>query len=1296
MATNSPDVESIFCAAVELATPEECKAYLQNACGGNEDLQQRVENLLQAHFRAGNFLEPTATTFEPAIDEAILEGAGTVIGPYKLLQPIGEGGMGVVFLAEQSQPVQRQVALKIIKPGMDTRQVIARFAAEQQALALMDHPNIARVFDAGATESGRPYFVMELVKGVPITEYCDQQHLTPQQRLELFIPICHALQHAHQKGIIHRDLKPSNVLVALYDGRPVPKVIDFGVAKATGAKLTERTMFTEIGQVVGTLEYMSPEQAELNQLDVDTRSDIYSLGVLLYELLTGTTPFERKRLKSVAILELLRVIREVEPPKPSTRLSTTEGLPSIAANRSLEPKKLSGLLRGDLDWIVMKALEKDRSRRYETANAFSRDLQRFLADEPVEAAPPSTAQRVRRFVRRNKRTVLAAVAVLTALLVGIIGTSLGLFQARQQRADAVTARDAANRATQQIGHQLAATTLQRALALCEQGEITRGVLWLGRSLELAHQAGAEDVEQDCRWNLDAWTRQLHHLQLILPHPDAVRAVALSPDGQTVASGCKDGKLRLWNTATGEMLGEPLEYKSAVTVLAFHPHQPLILAGYSDGTVTLWNLQTRTPRGPVLHHDRPVSGVAFSPDGNTMLTASFDGTAKLWKTDTGAMIGQPMHHQHSRCTAFTRGVVGVFSPDGQSVVTAGGVGGTIKFWKAQTAEQEEHTISGEGAIDSLAWNSKHNTLLLAVWPDRFAQQFAEQKDADTGQDIGSPLVHLDTVTSVVYSADGATMVTGAEDHLVRVWDTATGTLIGGPLQHQSGVESVAVSADGGTIVSGSQDSTVRIWKRAPGNLIRTIPCGTPVLSNAFSSDGQTISLGLYSGGAKMWNAATGELLQPEFAGLMEDDHVAGVAFSPDGKYVVTLHINLQTVKRWDRATGKLLGTTAVHEDKARQMAISPDGTIILSVTDLIARLWNAATFQPIGSRLEPGDRILGQAFHPDGKTVLTSCADGTTQLWSTASGKPVGPAVDHSNEISAVAYSPDGQTILAVEAMNVARLFDADTWQPLKLPLEHRGTVRCVGFSPSGNAILTVCSDGQGRLWNASTCRPIGPAWQHNAALNAVTCSPDGKLVLTASDDQTAKLWRMPEPLRGSIEEVAARIKLLTGTQLDQQEVVNVLDFDNWLALERKLLRNDHPTVASALHNQDLLRHDQGQPAGVANVDSQNTQSSRQVKIPSSRFAARARAFAANQQWDEAAANYVQAIDVLNDDGGWGASRRVVCRELSQWNEVFDRVVQLRPQESALWIGRARVLRAARPMGPSLGRLFEGHPILKDL
>ena len=355
-----------------------------------------MEHLLRLYEGAGSFLEnPAAETaatgaFPDAAGAAASpEVPGALIGPYKLVEEIGEGGMGTVWMAQQTEPVKRLVAVKLIKAGMDSRQVIARFEAERQALALMDHPNIARVLDAGTTSAGRPYFVMDLVKGVPITRYCDEHHLTPRQRLELFIPVCQAVQHAHQKGIIHRDLKPSNVLVALYDGKPVPKVIDFGVAKAAGQQLTDKTLVTGFGAIVGTLEYMTPEQAELNQLDIDTRSDIYSLGVLLYELLTGGTPFTKKDLEKAGMLEMLRMIREQEPTKPSTRLSTAEGLPTLAANRGTEPAKLTKLVRGELDWIVMKALEKDRSRRYETANGLAMDVQRYLADEPVQACPPS-------------------------------------------------------------------------------------------------------------------------------------------------------------------------------------------------------------------------------------------------------------------------------------------------------------------------------------------------------------------------------------------------------------------------------------------------------------------------------------------------------------------------------------------------------------------------------------------------------------------------------------------------------------------------------------------------------------------------------------------------------------------------------------------------------------------------------------------------------------------------------------------------------------------------------------------
>jgi serine/threonine protein kinase/Flp pilus assembly protein TadD len=436
VAVEKPSLDTIVCAAIDIASAEERASFLAQACGDDRELLERAERLVKAHLGAGSFLESHAAASAlspkgaraevrgtPTMDQPVTEATGMVIGPYKLVEQIGEGGMGAVWMAQQMEPVKRLVALKLIKAGMDSKQIITRFEAERQALALMDHPNIAKVLGAGATDAGRPYFVMDLVKGAPITKYCDEHHLTPRQRLELFIPVCQAVQHAHQKGIIHRDLKPSNVLVALYDGQPVPKVIDFGVAKAAGQPLTEQTLVTGFGAIVGTLEYMSPEQAEINQLDIDTRSDIYSLGVLLYELLTGSPPFTRKELEKAGMLEMLRVIREQEPSKPSTKLSTAEGLPTLAANRGTEPAKLTKLVRGELDWIVMKALEKDRNHRYETANGFAMDVQRYLADEAVQACPPSVTYRLRKFLRRNKGPALAASLVLLALLAGIVGTT---------------------------------------------------------------------------------------------------------------------------------------------------------------------------------------------------------------------------------------------------------------------------------------------------------------------------------------------------------------------------------------------------------------------------------------------------------------------------------------------------------------------------------------------------------------------------------------------------------------------------------------------------------------------------------------------------------------------------------------------------------------------------------------------------------------------------------------------------------------------------------------------------------
>jgi serine/threonine protein kinase/tetratricopeptide (TPR) repeat protein len=427
--------KSIFLSAADMACAAQREAFLGAQCGGDAALRREVEELLQHQPQARAFLEAPALDLLAGSDEPVSERPGTVIGPYKLLEQIGEGGFGIVFMAEQQKPIHRKVAVKVIKPGMDSRQVIARFEAERQALALMDHPNIAKVLDAGQTTSGRPYFVMDLIKGVPITDYCDQSQLTSRERLELFVSVCQGVQHAHQKGIIHRDIKPTNVLVTLQDGGPLVKVIDFGVAKALGQHLTDKTLFTGFAEMVGTPLYMSPEQAALSNVDVDTRSDIYALGVLLYELLTGTTPFDKERLKDAGYDEMRRIIREEEPPRPSTRISTLgPAAVTVSSQRKSDPKRLSQLFRGELDWIVMKCLEKDRNRRYETANGLARDIQRYLQDEPVQACPPSAWYRFGKLARRNKAALAITACALLALavLLGSVGWAVRDREAREQ------------------------------------------------------------------------------------------------------------------------------------------------------------------------------------------------------------------------------------------------------------------------------------------------------------------------------------------------------------------------------------------------------------------------------------------------------------------------------------------------------------------------------------------------------------------------------------------------------------------------------------------------------------------------------------------------------------------------------------------------------------------------------------------------------------------------------------------------------------------------------------------------
>jgi WD40 repeat protein/serine/threonine protein kinase len=1013
------------------------------------------------------------------------------IGHYRILECLGEGGMGLVYKAEQREPVRRVVALKVIKLGMDTKDVVARFDAERQALAMMNHPNVARVFEAGMTETGRPYFAMEHVAGVPLTEYCDSNKLTTRRRLELFIPICHAVQHAHQKGIIHRDLKPSNILVGVVDGKPVPKVIDFGIAKATNQQLTQHTVYTQTGALIGTPEYMSPEQAKTSGLDVDTRTDIYSLGVILYELLTGTLPFDPETLHRAGYEAMARIIREEEPQKPSTKLDVigkslekkheTAPLEELARRRRSDFRSLMRELRGDLDWIVLRAMEKDRTRRYESAAAMAEDVEKYLRDEPVSAGPPSNLYRFGKFARRNRGLFITGTAVTIALVLGLMTSTIGFVKARNANSMLASANSdlakkirevesanaiASQKTAEAQAHRLEAEKQRNAAQIA----LAEGYLAQGDALDLAGRwsdAGAKYA--DAFASLSKLNKPTTAAELALwshyansPPPlltlngsgGAVRCVTVSRDGRFALSGGEDHILHLWDLRAGYELRGLAGHAGDILAITISADSHTALSTGEDKSIRLWDLDKGTEIRTFAGHGAPVFAAAYSPDGKHVLSASADHTLRIWNLDTAAV--------ERMINIKPQDVTVAFSSDGKLA------------------------LSGS-ADPSLSTQS------LTLW------------DLEKGTEIRTFTGHTAWITSIAFSPDATKALSASDDQTVKLWDLSAGKELATFRGHTRRVSSVSFSSDGSKALTASDDGTLKLWDVKFATELRTFRGqGGHLLAAAFLPDSSAALSGSDDHTLALWDVA------PSSDPLPLRGHsgfASALVFSPDGRLALTGGYD-NTVILWDVATGLELSRFSAHSGAVLSVAFSPDGkTAISGSGDQSAELWDLAT----GSEIRPlsghSGAVISVAFSLDGHTVLTASADQTIKLWDVRSGSEIRTYRGTTGAVTSVAFSPtDPQVFASAGEDKLVRIWDVNTGQPLRTLTGHTGRVLTLAYSSDGHTLVSGSDDKNIRVWNTSTGDQIRQWPAHAGAVLSLALSPDNSALVSGGEDRALKLW----------------------------------------------------------------------------------------------------------------------------------------------------------------------------------------------
>jgi eukaryotic-like serine/threonine-protein kinase len=1094
--SNWQQVEELLHQALALAE-EQRAAFLDVACGSDEGLRAELESLLLVgdEMSVDYLKSPLSGELRRSIRRlgpvSGMSAGQTFAERFELIRKLGEGGMGQVWLAEQVSPVRRRVALKLIKAGMYDEGVVQRFQSERQSLAMMDHPAIAKVFDAGTTPQGQPYLVMEYVPGLPITDYCDQHKLKIKERLELFIQACEGVQHAHQKAIIHRDLKPSNILVLEVDGKPVPRIIDFGLAKTTVPQTSGESLFTQLGQFIGTPGYMSPEQVNLSGRDIDTRTDVYTLGVVLYVLLTGLQPFETKRREKPSLEEWLRQLREEEPPNPSTKVSGDKDTSSATAGaRRTEPKQLIGQLRGDLDWITLKALERDRARRYATPSELAADLRRYLNDEAVMARPASAGYQLRKFVRRHRvaATFLGMTTVLT-----VISSGAALVAVRQKhRAEFQAAQ--ALQAQSRLLTQAAAQRLKDKDVAGAQGVILE--VLTNSEFAQSRTPAAISAFQEIR-AADV------QLAVLTGHGDRLNSAAYSPDGGRIVTASRDKTARIWDARTGVELAVLSGHGDAVASAAYSPDGSRIVTASYDKTARIWDARTGAKLTVLSGHDDRIKSAAYSPDGSRIVTASADKTARIWDARTGADVAVLSGHGDYVNSA-------AFSPDGSRIVTASD-DQTARIWDARTGAKLAVLSGHTGNVFSAAYSPDGSRIVTAS-----LDMTARIWDARTGAMLAVLFGHAGLVVSAAYSPDGSRIVTASRDKTARIWDARTGAELAVLSGHTGFVYSAAYSPDGSRIVTTSYDKTGRIWDARMGAKLAVLSGhGALVLSVAYSPDGNHIVAAWVDDTGRIWDARAGD----ELAVLSGHGFSFGcAAYSPDGSRIVTASPD-KTARIWDARTGAELAVLSGHGDLVASAAYSPDGSrIVTASADRTARIWDARTGDELAVLSGHGDIVASAAYSPDGSHIVTASFDKTARIWDALTGAKLAVLSGHTGFVHSAAYSPDGSRIVTASFDKTVRIWDARTGADVAALSGHGDYVNSAAFSPDGGRIVTASGDKTARIWDARTGDELAVLSGHAAPVYSADYSPDGSRIVTASDDKTAWIWdaRIPATIAAQI------------------------------------------------------------------------------------------------------------------------------------------------------------------------------------